>query len=211
MVASVEKRLVILVHGFNVWDGGKRTVGRLRPYFEDRDCDVVDYRYGWVGILGATFGLEKQARQLTALCRPGCVVVGHSHGCNVAHEAIWNYAPVRRAIFIAPALDRDAALPPGGRTGLDSVDVWHSRHDKPVWASRILPWNKWGWMGVTGYVGEDSRYVNLDREAWSGTEYGGLNHSGMFEEGRVLDFWGNLIADRTLRDRDDNSAKEGSE
>jgi hypothetical protein len=198
MKARDKAQLVILVHGFNVRDGGKRTIGRLRRFFEDRGCEVVDYRYGWVGILGAIFGLEKQSRQLTALCRSGCIVVAHSHGCNVAHEAVWHYAPIRRMCYISPALDRDAALPPRERTRLERVDVWHSEVDGPVRWSRRLPWNRWGEMGATGYIGGDKRYLNFDRVDIGGGEFGGLKHSGVFQEGGVLEFWGNRIADCIL-------------
>lgn len=145
--------LAILVHGFNVWDGGRATVGKLRPFFADEGVPYIMLNYGHFG-LGDTYWRNKKiAAQVTKACTAAringsrVVAVGHSNGCAILHYAAKELgAQIDKTVFINPALDADAAL-------VGRVDVWYSPSDRPVRWAKYLPFHPWGEMGATGYTG----------------------------------------------------------
>ena len=189
--------LVILVHGFNVWDGGRATVGKLRPFFAQLGAPYIMINYGHLGLLGTRLKNRRIARQvarcvLTAIdagMRP--VVVGHSNGCAIIHLALEQLACVEQvdAVYINPALRKDVELSPA----LRQLTVWHSPSDKPVRWSKWLPSSgarPWGEMGATGYVGDDKRAVNRNKEVMSPSS---ASHSDLFSP-ELLPFYGPLVA-----------------
>lgn len=177
-----------LVHGFNVWDGGEATIGRLVPYFEAEGWDVRMFRYGWTGLLGVRFGNKSRAKRLKELVRPGDIGVGHSNGCAVLHMASHEGAPFSHLTYVNPALDVDAAPAEGVR----SVNVWHSPSDKPVRVAKFLWRHPWGQMGAKGYFGSDQRIRNYDKE--HGFRMSSSKHSDVFTDPALLDYFGPRIA-----------------
>jgi len=151
----------VLVHGVNVRDGGRGTTDRLIPFLEAAGLDVLQYDYGWTFVLGARLWNGRRARrvrELAAHSADGAVGVGHSNGCAVLWEACRRGAEFGSLVFINPALDRRAAIPPQ----VHQVDVFWTEDDVPTRISRFLPWNIWGDMGARGYRGQDARGVNWD-------------------------------------------------
>jgi len=154
------KPRAILVHGFNVWDNGAGTVDRLEPYLEKAGFNVAQFDYGWIFLLRVRLNNKRYARRLAAMTQPEDVLIGHSNGCNIITEAGWIGAHCRHAVFINPALDSDAPIPP--RFG--GVDVWHSPSDAPVRLARFLWFHPWGNMGARGYRGKDWRVRNFNKQ-----------------------------------------------
>lgn len=147
---------IFLLHGFNVRDRGKRTVGRLLPFLPG--ARVVPY--GWLGFVGVRFFNDNLAQMLCSMLTPGCTVVGHSNAADVIWRALQMYdcPRIKRLVLIRPALDSDMVF--GDR--VDRVDVFHHEHDKPVGLARFLLFHNWGSMGAQGYDGPEFHVVNHD-------------------------------------------------
>lgn len=148
--------VVRLIHGFNVADGGKSTVNRLRGHFEALGFDVEVFAYGWIGPMGVWFLNPRIVKQLLSLVRPGDVGVGHSNGCVLLHMAAHFGAPFKGFEYINPALDSN--VPPAPQ--LEWVHVYFNDGDMVVkfaaWLRSLMPWAPlgdpiWGDMGARGY------------------------------------------------------------
>jgi len=199
------KTFVILVHGFNVWDGGKKSIQTLIPYFEKRGCTVDTLAYGWFGLIQARFCNDEVASELAkrvnTLEHQGyerVIVVGHSNGCAIAHLASPSIIhPNVKYVYINPALRREAEPAPV----IQGIDVWYNGSDWAVALSKILIWRAterpWGIMGRIGYTGYNPKFRNYD----TGTiKPHALGHSGVFRRS-VRDFYGYLIAIKALESK----------
>lgn len=191
------KTLVILIHGFNVTDGGASTISKLKPYYHKRGAHVISLRYGWFGLLRARFCNEEVSEKLAALIKaesphyPRIIVVGHSNGCAVAHLASFKCTlPIHRLVYINPALKRYYV--PGA--GVKNVDVWYNPKDIAVLLAKFLFWRAkerpWGLMGRTGYIGDDPRFVNFDTA--NDFSVVAKGHSTVFKKKKIA-FFGALI------------------
>ena len=105
---------VILVHGFNVWDGGAGSVGKLKPYFEELGANTTMFKYGFVGLLLTRFFNEEIAEKLAVLINikartyKKVIVLGHSNGCAIAHLASYMCeGKVAKYVYINPALKKE--------------------------------------------------------------------------------------------------------
>lgn len=177
---TYEKR-AILVHGYNVSDGGAGTTGGLRSELEEAGYEVLEFSTGWRGLFMVRFGNEKRAQELALIMREGDLLVGHSDGCNLINMATWfleeNYMvpPSVVVAYVNPALDRDAELAPRVR----AAAVYHTNSDWVVKLARILPFHNWGDMGAHGYEGDDARYKNVCHGSLG---VKGAGHSGLLHE-----------------------------
>lgn len=177
---TLEGFTFITNHGFNVRDGGTRTLGPLERKLRARGAKVVELDRNWEGLLGAAFGDEDAAdrnveavyaeHNLSVLNK--VVLLGHSHGCNIVHQTFSSerFSPidpdmVHHCILLNPALRREAEFPV-------PVTCYHSRNDKVVTTStylRVLPWrwfwpHPWGEAGRYGLTGENITRNNVDLE-----------------------------------------------
>jgi len=163
-----QPKVALLVHGFNVRDNGLGTVARLAPYFNVRNWDTIVFRMGWMDVLQVYTQNKRHAKRLAEAAKNAklrnnqpVVALGHSNGCAVIHLATTLYgAPIDRVAYVNPALEKD--LVPG--SAVDHCDVWYSPSDTPVKWARYLPKHIWGEMGRTGYVGEDDRMDNHNKQ-----------------------------------------------
>lgn len=193
--------IAILIHGFNVWDGGVATVGKLRPFFADLAVPYVMVNYGHFGIIETRLKNRKIARRVARAvtnARSGnyqVIVVGHSNGCAIAHLAAEEYgAQIDRAVYINPALEEHIGPP----VGIRSLHVWHSPSDRPVkWAEWLPGCNArpWGEMGATGYIGRDDRVENFNKEQDFTVSSSG--HSDMFSIEQI-GYFGPIVAARAV-------------
>jgi len=196
------KTFVILLHGFNVWDGGRKSIQTLTQYFKVRGCDVDTLSYGWFGLLKARYCNEEVASELAAridgLEHQGyerIIVVGHSNGCAIAHLASRMFEHPRvKYVYLNPALRREAEPHPR----VKEVDVWYNGGDWAVALSKLLFWKAierpWGIMGRVGYTGYNPAIRNFD----TGTiKPHALGHSGIFKRKNRY-FYGHLIATKAL-------------
>lgn len=161
------KILVILVHGFNVWDWGRSTVGKLRPFYAAHRIPYIMVDYGHFGIGETYWKNKKVAKKVAEACTNAklsgykVILVGHSNGCAIIHQAAEQFkAEIDKAVYINPALDKDTEPAPS----MGYLDVWHSPSDKPVKWARKLPFHPWGEMGSTGYTGDSAKVLNLNKE-----------------------------------------------
>jgi len=167
------KRIVILVHGYNV-SNLELTVGKLRKPFEELGYMVENLRYGY---LPHTWQVTKKnpsiarklASRVTHWQRRGYLVdvVGHSNGCAIGRIATTdNMMNVNTFVAINPALKKD--LNPSSTAEL--VQVWHNEGDSAVVLGKWLRWltgwarkaRPWGEQGNEGYTGKDKNVVNFD-------------------------------------------------
>lgn len=166
------RKHAVLVHGFNVSDGGKETIATLEPYL--RDYNLQSANYGHFGLLGVRMYNKSIAKMLTGMVVPGSIGIGHSNGCAILARACDLGAPIKKLILINPALDRDWKF----CDSLEEIIVLHNIHDHVVTKSKWLFNHPWGELGRTGYEGDDPRVINVETYA----EYGVEGHSGFFEK-----------------------------
>ena len=181
---------VILVHGFNVADGGKQTIGRLKPYIRERwpDAEIVEFTTDWKrglfrDLITVRFRNGKRAKKLASIIREGDLLIGHSNGCALLSRALWDLAslckcPQVDVAFFNPALDKDTPLAPQ----VSKCWVFWTPTDETVGVAKKLLFHEWGEMGKTGYVEAqrhkvDSRYTNCNYEEMG---FPHLEHSGVF-------------------------------
>ena len=152
---------IVLVHGFNVRDGGSETVDRLADYLEEAghqvESDQADY--GFFSLWMVRFRKHSAVLRIAEAIQDADAVVSHSNGANYAHKALKlvqhndrQYLEVR----LSPALNRSTAAAPG----VTQCTVFHTLTDFWVWLSGFLPWHPWGRQGQRGYKGPDDRMRN---------------------------------------------------
>lgn len=187
---------VLLVHGFNVRDGGRGSTDRLRPYLQEAGFRVYEADYGWMGLLGVRMNRTRMARKIAVLSdRYKCTIaIGHSNGCHFLREATFGQASIPWLVLINPALDSDADFSPH----IKGVQVHYAEDDIVVPWARLIPGSPWGDMGRRGYRGDDPRVESFcSNDIFPpGTSIG---HSGVFAPQNVTRFATRMI--KLLRGR----------
>lgn len=191
-------KLVILIHGYNVWDGGRATVGKLRPFFAEHSVPYIMLDYDHFGLIDVRFKNKGVAKRLSVACTNAraagfeVVVVGHSNGCAIMHQAAHEFdAKIDKAVYINPALDADAEP----ANTVRSLDVWYSPSDKPVMFSKWLLHHPWGDMGAKGYIGGSDKVASFNKE--SGYFASSKEHSDMFSM-ELLPTFAPIVVSRAL-------------
>lgn len=199
MPGTNNQKTAVLVHGIHKKTG--HTVEKLQTFLEADGYYVVHFDYGWTGILGAKFGNSHRAKKLyetidNARRSSGyAVAIGHSNGCAVIHQSMYDYAtPIDHAVYIAPALNPQLALPASGK----AATYWYSKSDRAVqWPKRLrlIDPRIWGDAGAVGYQGaEDSRVRSYNKE--DGFAVSSPGHSSVFSEPEELAYFGpQIVAD----------------
>lgn len=153
---------IVLVHGFNVRDGGAKTVDRLAPYLHDagHEVDIDDADYGPFSLWDVRFRKHKAVVRIARALESADAVVSHSNGANYEHKALRLLPPEpkKRVVRLSPAVDVNTGVAPCVNYG----HVFHTRTDLAVWASRLLLFHPWGQQGRKGYLGNDRRVRNID-------------------------------------------------
>jgi len=193
---------VLLVHGFNVWDGGLASVAELSTYFEEYDCPVHVIKYGHFGLWDVRTKNDNIALQVATFIgnsqRP-VIVVGHSNGAAIIYlSMILHGAKPARVVYINPALNRDIDFP----TNCPQYDVWHSPSDRPVGLAKyLLPtkFRPWGDMGAVGPTHRAPHIHVYNKEH----DYCVISqtHSDVFLPEKIA-YFGPLIASTALGRRD---------
>lgn len=173
------KQAIVLVHGFNVSDKGKRSIGQLLEPLQDKlpgvDVSRFGYKYTFVGRL-AYRNKRASDRLAQFLSRLHwwedfdlITLVAHSNGAVVADLAIKKSRVPAQLVAINPALRTRHAF----ADSWEKIMVLYSRCDWAliagrVWSAavRVLPWrwfrpHPWGTMGRVGYKGTDGRLINV--------------------------------------------------
>jgi hypothetical protein len=152
-----------LVHGFNVRDGGKKTIDRLIPYLNHDEISVIQHDYGHLNIWGVLRKNKYIANDIKPKLKSIDVAIGHSNGCAILVKSLQKGAVIDKLILINPALDKYFEFP----AGVNEIHVFHNKYDKAVvaakWLRKLVFWRNtflWGEMGNTGYKGHDYRVIN---------------------------------------------------
>lgn len=180
-----------LIHGFNVSDGGRGSIGRLAPFL----CDPVPHNYGWTFLFRLRWVNANAVASMLPSIRPGDVLVAHSNGCLIAWQLVKMGAPVAAVVCIQPALRRDTHWP-------SHVPVLCCRNDDDwivslgrVWGRFISVTNPWkdrhGW-GAAGRFGFTSGQPNVTNWDTGSLPFPALGHSGLFKA-PALWHWAPLI------------------
>jgi hypothetical protein len=151
---------IYLIHGFNVDDEGRGTVGWMKPILEEAGHKVVMIKYGWLWRVRVRLCNSRLAKVISSMAEPRSIAIGHSNGCDLIHRACMEGAPFKSVILFNPALDNDTKFP----EQLSNISVFYSANDKATSLAKWIPFSKWGNMGTVGYRGEDPRVVNFNEE-----------------------------------------------
>lgn len=161
-------KTIHLIHGFNVFDGGKGSIGSLQKYFEDAGYNVVLHNYGWVGIFRLRLVNRKTVRRIMDDIDPNNdIVIGHSNGCLVAWMIAGEGVIIDKLVCIQPALRRDTIFPHTVR----HILAFYNKKDIAVFAARVfryinpVSWfnpHQWGMAGKSGFTRKDSRRTQIN-------------------------------------------------
>lgn len=178
----------VLVHGFNVRDGGEHTVDQLSSFICDagHQVDIDEGDYGYFNIWMVRFTRSRTRKRvihrLARAFEKADVIITHSNGANFTNQALdlmsGEFNNTKKLIHISPALNRDAEIPQAVRNQL----VMYTPHDKAVRMSSYLLFHPWGRMGAKGYNGADNRNTNLKANAVKG-------HSDWFLSQHIRRTW----------------------
>lgn len=187
---------VHLIHGFNVSDGGKQTVARLKPALEQAGFNVVVHDYGWTFLVRVRLRSFEVVEELSRIVQPGDYLIGHSNGVAIAHMVAQTGIELRGVVGIQAAMQSDALWP----ANVSNVLALCNTRDYAVEFGRIwrmcnpLSWrweHYWGAAGRRGFK-HDPRVQHwwTDDPVW-GTQASG--HSGIFADSKI-DYWAAKIA-----------------
>ena len=181
---------IVLVHGFNVRDGGRRSIDQLADSLRRRghtvDTDTADY--GWHGLIKVRFFHGSAVRRIRAALMSADAVITHSNGANYATKALKKINSKKIVVHISPALNKRSKPP----KSVGTQHVFHTRHDNAVQWGKYVLFHPWGNMGAYGYAGKDNRVTNHD---YTNRVKG---HSDWFRNGNTSYFAGvisNLLKD----------------
>lgn len=187
---------VHLIHGFNVFDGGRGTVGKLQPYIRGAE---VSHDYGWTGLLKLHRTNKRAIDTISAKVKPGDFIIGHSNAAWIIYEiAHQNPGLLGGVVLINPALRRDLLWP-------KKLPVLCLYNEKDWVVQAGLFWSYisemfryddhlWGAAGKYGFNQTRShqplvRNINTSDDWWIERATG---HSGVFKAGAV-EYWGKII------------------
>ena len=176
----------VLVHGFNVKDGGKNTIDQLAYGLAERGilCDTDEADYGYFGLLQIRWPFWRKRRKkvyerLMGAFEQADIIITHSNGAYFTTKALKGLSEAHRerltVIHISPALNRKTEPP----EAVARMLVLHTPLDGWVRASTYLPFHPWGRMGAFGYSGDDPRVTNRKCPQVK-------RHSDWFHENRPL-------------------------
>ncbi|MHC4883344.1 MAG: hypothetical protein ACYTCV_12240, partial [Planctomycetota bacterium] len=102
-----------LVHGFNVRDGGARTVDMLAPRLEDKghvtDKDTADY--GHHDLIDVRFRSKKTIQRIAEAMEGWDAAITHSNGGNYTMQAAYLISRPIILLHISPALNKKTNVP----------------------------------------------------------------------------------------------------
>lgn len=171
--------ITYLLHGYNVKDGGARTVGRLKYPLMQKGIDTRIPDMGDLSLIDVRFANQNIAKVIASMAGGPRNVIAHSNGALIANYAADAGLQIPKLVLISPALNKNFSF----SSNIKSVVVYHSLGDAVLWFSHWLAMHGWGKMGRVGYTGSDKRVKNVDGEAYFGKS---LGHSSWFAYPDIL-------------------------
>lgn len=185
---------IVLVHGFNVGDGGRGSIDRLvapllkRLPYAEFDLDTADYGRHLLLRVHFFYWFGGTIKRIAGALENADVVITHSNGANYTMKAIKKIVnPNLHIIHLSPALDTDY---PYRKRNFKACDVLHTLYDSIVGLSRYIPFHPWGNSGQVGAKTKDPRVTNHEFTKHID------GHSDWFtleNKERVADYIANLI------------------
>lgn len=174
---------VILIHG--IYTQPPSVVEGLIPYLTRYPVIYPDY--GWISGIETKFVNPIIVGTLLPFIEPDDTIVAHSNGCAIAYDLMNRGVPMKGAIFINAALERNIVRP----DWVPWIQVIYNAGDEITEAAKLgaelgLTDPVWGEMGHAGYSGSDSHIVNTD----AGPEVSG--HSDLFTPAHLVK-WGPFV------------------
>lgn len=181
-----------LIHGFNVSDGGRGSIGKLERFLSGH---VVRFSYGWTGLFRLRFTNKQAVRALLRLVKPGDVLIGHSNGALICWEVAEQMGDaLGGVVVINPAMRRDTLWAKGVKVlciynSKDWVVQLGRAWSRLVSLGGITP-HGWGAAGRYGFT-HDKKVLHMDSadDHWSFPVAG---HSMIFKR-PALPYWAKLI------------------
>lgn len=174
---------VHLIHGYNVFDGGYGTVGRLRPFIEG---SKVCHDNGFTGLPKTKNSRNHAIEKIRSQLEPGDFIICHSNAALMVHELTQSHAEILAGVvLINPALHRDI----NWAKKLPTLCL----HNHEDWSVHFgLSWRMAACRhGLDQGNLAFSAVRNLDTgEFWWGRPATG--HAGVFKDKNV-GFWGRVI------------------
>jgi len=154
---------IVLIHGFNVKDGGANTVDRLAPGLikAGHYCEMDEADYGFFNLWKVRFRKHSAIVRIAKACETADVVIDHSNGANFENKALKlldHHDKEYIVIRLSPALNRKTSA----ANNVVHCSVFHTKTDFWVWLSGFIPFHPWGRQGQFGYKGSDIRMENRD-------------------------------------------------
>lgn len=154
------------VHGFNVTDGGERSIGRAGDRLEQLGYQIErdEADYGYFNFFMIRFGKWSEYRKtlyrrLQGAFATADFIITHSNGANFATQALYGMPRREKKLLLinfSAALDRDTEIP----HAVDMQVNYCTPYDWIVKVSALIPFYEWGSMGAHGYCGRGPN-VNL--------------------------------------------------
>ena len=158
----------VLVHGFNVRDGGAHTVDVIEPCIlaSGHDVDRDEGDYGYFNLFMVSLIKSKQRQRvlyrLAEAFKSADVIWTHSNGQNFSNQALDMLPPeynnTKVLIATSPAANCKTPIPQAVKAQL----VMHTPNDWAVRLSSYIPFSRWGRQGARGYEGDDNRNTNYE-------------------------------------------------
>ena len=154
---------IVLVHGFNVKDGGANTVDKLAPFLikAGHYVEIDEADYGYYKLAAVRLRKHSAVLRIAKALENADAVVSHSNGANFVNKALKLLAHRDRKyqeVRLSPAINRSTAA----ADNVTRCTVFHTLTDFWVWMSGFLIFHPWGRQGQKGYKGDDQRMRNWD-------------------------------------------------
>jgi len=160
---------IVLVHGFNIRDGGAKTVDRLVPFIRNEawqvDVDEGDYGFFniWMIRMVKSYFRSRVLYRLAKAFETADVIITHSNGANFTNQALDMLGPEHNnkkiVVHISPALNAKTEPPAAVKAQL----VLYTRYDGWVKLSSYIPFHPWGRMGAVGFKGRSNKVRSIEK------------------------------------------------
>ena len=156
---------IVELHGFNVKDKGKGSIGLLRePLLKEfpeaqYDADGADYGRTLLIKTNYLYWIGNTIDRITNALKDADLIICHSNGANYCMKALRRYCNKKaKIVFMSPALNKHHAF----NESFDKCLVMHTKDDRIVSLAKYLPFSSWGIMGKVGATTTDPRVSNID-------------------------------------------------
>ena len=173
---------IVLLHGFNVRDGGKGSIDKLEPFLKKEfpdaiiDKDSADYGRSLLLKTNYLYWVGNTIERIANTLKDADLVICHSNGANYCMKALRKICNKDiKIVFLSPALNAHHDF----NESFNECLVMHSKSDRVVSLAKYIPFSSWGNQGKVGTTINDKRITNLDHTKIIN------HHSGWFSDKHI--------------------------